>query len=183
MESPAASWLAYCESWHDFYLMAGTAAVTLAGLLFVALSLHIDALIHERRDHLLALARVTQFSFIMVLILSLMMLMPGQNIRIVGWDMVAVSGVFLVFTLRMLRWKPKSDHAEFSAARMRRRLILPIVGYGIVLMAGLGLMRTHDPDMMHFVIGGICMLLGNAAGTSWDLLVGVARIKRGDAPH
>lgn len=30
------------EAWHDFFMLAGTAAATLMGLLFVALSLRID---------------------------------------------------------------------------------------------------------------------------------------------
>ena len=37
------SWDSFVEHWHEFYLMTGTAAVTLAGLLFVAISLHVDA--------------------------------------------------------------------------------------------------------------------------------------------
>jgi hypothetical protein len=37
------------EAWHDFYLLSGTAAVTLVGLLFVALSLHIEILFRTGR--------------------------------------------------------------------------------------------------------------------------------------
>src|SRR5262249_34662541 len=59
------------DRWHEFYLMAGTAAVTLAGLLFVALSLHLDRLVDESHEHLLALARVTLVSFTMVLFASM----------------------------------------------------------------------------------------------------------------
>jgi hypothetical protein len=35
------------EGWHDFYLMIGTAAATLVGLLFVSLSLNVDVITRE----------------------------------------------------------------------------------------------------------------------------------------
>jgi hypothetical protein len=177
---PAASreWLEFIESWHEFFLMAGTAAVTLAGLLFVALSLHIEALIHEEREHLLALARATLFSFTMVLVLSLMMLVPLQRQRLVAFELMVVGGNFILLTLRQLRWKPKKEHAGFSAGLMRRRMIFPMVAYSLVLFSGLMLFLTGLPEWMYFVIGAVCMVLGNAAGTSWDLLVRVAQMKR-----
>ena len=73
----ALTWVEFIASWHEFYLMAGTAAVTLAGLLFVAISIHVDTLVHESREHLLALARLILFSYVGVMLLSLMMLVPA----------------------------------------------------------------------------------------------------------
>ena len=35
------------ERWHDFYLLAGTAAATLMGLLFVSLSIHLEKIVAE----------------------------------------------------------------------------------------------------------------------------------------
>jgi len=39
------SFQAAVGGWHDFYLLAGTAAATLVGLLFVGLSLHLRIVI------------------------------------------------------------------------------------------------------------------------------------------
>ena len=180
MQHTAIAWHEYLGSWHEFYLMAGTAAVTLAGLLFVAISLHIDALIHDQREHLLALARGILFSFVMVLVLSLMMLVPHQALRVTASEMMALGLIFLMINLRQMRWKPKVDHAGFSAGLMRRRMIPPLIGYGLVFLTGLSLAITRTPEMMNFVTGAVCMLLGNAAGASWDLLVRMARIKKDD---
>ncbi len=43
--------------WHDFYILAGTAAATLVGLLFVGLSLHLRVVIAS--SEVRSLARVT----------------------------------------------------------------------------------------------------------------------------
>ena len=39
-------------SWHDFYVTMGTASARLIGLLFVALSLNLDAITADSRDDL-----------------------------------------------------------------------------------------------------------------------------------
>ena len=175
------SWIKYAEGWHEFYLMTGTAAVTLAGLLFVAISLHVETLVHETRAHLLGLARATLMSFVLVLVLSLMMLVPGQTKRIVGVQFVVMGVVFLGFTIRLLFSAPRTGHADFSLRLFRRRLMFPIVAYAWVAVTGGLLLSGAPPDTMLFVIGAMCMLLGNAAGTAWDLLVRVAMIKRSEA--
>lgn len=178
MEAAVTNWLEYYDAWHEFYLMAGTAAVTLAGLLFVAISLHIDALVHEHREHLLLLARNILFSYIMVLVLSLMLLIPHQRLQPTAVELIVLGLVFLRISISLMRWKPKVEHAGFTTKLMRRRLLFPMAGYTIVLLTGVGLLITGVPEMMGFAVGGVCMLLGNAAGASWDLLVRVAKIKK-----
>jgi hypothetical protein len=177
--SRAAEWVRFTESWHEFFLMAGTAAVTLAGLLFVALSLHVETLIHETREHLLALARAVLLSFIMVLTLSLMMLVPGYSMRVTAVELLVVGTVATVATLRQIRGKSGVEQAEFSHSLFRRRLVIPLIGYAWVALTGAGMLKLREPDLLYLIIGAVCMLLGNAAGTSWDLLVRTARIRRG----
>ena len=38
------TFLEVIDSWHDFYMLTGTAAATLIGLIFISVSLHIDVL-------------------------------------------------------------------------------------------------------------------------------------------
>jgi len=174
-------WAEQIVGWHDFFLMSGTAAVTLAGLLFVAISLHVDALVHSGRQHLIDLARATLLTFVMVLTTSLMMLAPLQSQRIVGFQLLVLGTLFVAFTLRLLFSSPGTAHADFSLRLFRQRLILPLVGYAWIGLTGLGLMRGGSPRNLMFLIGGICTLLGNALGASWDLLVRVARLKHTEA--
>lgn len=174
----AAGWAAFQAGWHEFFLMAGTAAVTLAGLLFVAISLHVETLIHESRTHLLALARSILLSYVMVLTFSLMMLVPAQPIRIVGAEMTAVGVVFLIFTVGQLRGARGVEHPDFPHRLFRRRLMPMMVGYLMVALTGVSLLVLRVPEFFFLVIGALCMLLGNATGASWDLLVRTARIRR-----
>jgi hypothetical protein len=167
----------WIEHWHEFYLMAGTAAVTLAGLLFVALSLHLDRLVEESHEHLLALARVTLVSFTMVLFASMFMLVPATSRRqtAIMLGVMAISGLF--WLLRLTRAARHHDEAGFSRGQVRKRLMFPLVGYVLMLLTAVGLL-LGIPEMLFMMVGAMCMILGNAAGTSWELLVQIAKHRR-----
>lgn len=167
----------WLERWHDFFLMAGTAAVTLAGLLFVALSLHLDRLVEESHEHLLALARVTLLSFTFVLFASMFMLVPLFRVQQHALMLAAVSIAGLFFTIRLSSSVRHHEEAGFSRGQMRRRTMVPIVGYVLWLFTALGLFFGIG-ELLYMMIGGVCMILGNAAGTSWELLVQIAKQKR-----
>lgn len=169
-----ASWV---ERWHDFYILAGTAAVTLAGLLFVALSLHIDQLVEPSHEHLLALSRATLTSFVSVLMASLFMLVPPLGARPVGVFLTLLAVMGIVVTVVYARGAQHHEEAGFSRRQMRRRLLFPILGYLLMLTGGVGV-YLRIPEMLYQMIGAIGMILGNAAGTAWELLVTVAKQKR-----
>jgi hypothetical protein len=175
------TWSAFMEAWHDYFVLAGSAAAALAALLFVAMSLHIETLVaSDSRSHLLALARTILFSFVMVLILSLMMLVPFGEKRPTAMELIMLGGVSTAITLRQMRGQSAVAHAHFSLGLFRRRLYLPLLGYAFIAATGV-LMLTVTPMFFFWMVGAVALLLGNAAGTSWDLLVRVARIKRADA--
>lgn len=175
------TWVQFLDAWHDYFVVAGSAAAALAALLFVAMSLHIETLVAtDNRSHLLALARTILFSFMMVLILSLMMLVPFGQRRPTALQLILLGGVSLAVTFRQLRGQSAVAHEHFSLGLFRRRLYLPMLGYAWVMATGV-LMLTVSPMFFYWMVGAVALLLGNAAGTSWDLLVRVARIKRADA--
>ena len=170
----------FIERWHDFFVLAGTAAATLAALLFVSIALHVETLVIDQREHLLALARAILFSFLVVLILSLIMLVPLSTRRETAIEMTILGVISLAVTVRQLRGQKVIDHEHFSRGLFRRRLLLPMIGYAWVALTGVAMVLV-SPAFFFWVVGAVCMLLGNAAGASWDLLVRVARIKRADA--
>jgi len=177
----AHDWPEFAAGWHDFFLMAGTAAVTLAGLLFVAMSIHVDTLIHESREHLLSLARLILFSYVGVLVLSLVMLVPAFSMRLTAFQLIVLSIPLLGWTLRLSVGRHGAEHAEFSRSVLRRRAWLPVLGYAFMALIGWLMLSTRRPEFLYWLVGTVCLLLGNAAGASWDLLVRTAKIRRHEA--
>src|SRR5438552_7913695 len=70
--------------WHDFYVLAGTAAATLMGLLFVALSLHLEVVAEDGKAHLSVIAREAFANFLIVLLVALLMLSGSMSPRPLG---------------------------------------------------------------------------------------------------
>lgn len=167
------------ERWHDFFLLTGTAAVTLVGLLFVALSLHLDALIHERRVELLGLARLTLGSFTVVMVLSITLLAPGLSPWFAGFSVMVFGALWSVFTLRYIAGVIRKRDLP-GRGQVLRRSILPLIGFLTILDTG-WLLRQGRALALYYLIGIICMLLSNAAVTSWELIVRVGRLKRDEA--
>ncbi len=89
------------EGWHDFYLMIGTAAATLIGLLFVSLSLNVDVITREANADLRVLATQTFTSFI-VLMFAVLFLIPHQVPEGLGLPLLGVGGYGLYITLSRL---------------------------------------------------------------------------------
>lgn len=166
------------ERWHEFYLMAGTAAVTLVGLLFVALSFHLDTILHEKRSHLLSAARLAFMNFIFVLMLSLFFLIPGAPPAVVGGAAMVLSIVTLGGVL-FDGWKsrvkgPMSGYEKFLV----RRYMLSGVIMGVSVVSGFGLIQSATSTQLLRFVMVVCAMLANAAGMSWDLLVQVGRMRR-----
>jgi hypothetical protein len=172
------------DGWHEFYLLAGTGAVTLVGLLFVALSFHLDAILDDSRSHLLAAARMAFMNFLYVLLLSLFFLMPGMPPHMHGFAVLVLSAMCLAYIawngLRTRRPAKLSEHEKF----LGRRFMIAgfLLGIGIVAAINFMLEPRRLPLIQFAAL--TCGVLANATGMSWDLLVQVGRIRKsfGEAP-
>lgn len=169
-----ASFAETLHAWHDFYLLAGTAAATLAGLLFVSLSLNLDRLVEPSHAHLLALAHSTLISFLLTLVASLMMLTPNYSVRFTAITLITMAIAGMVISVRFMLSAKHSDAGGFSRSTMWRRNLLPLACYALIGLSGYGI-RTRNPEIMNLAQPGFCALLGNAVGVSFELLVAVAR--------
>lgn len=172
------------EGWHEFYLLAGTAAVTLVGLLFVALSFHLDAILHDSKTHLLAAARMAFMNFLYVLMLSLFFLMPAIPTRVLGSAVLMLSTLSFIYIvwngLKAKRSGALSNHEQF----LRRRFMIAGFLLGIGIIAAINfVVEPRRMATMNFATIAIGML-ANAAGMSWDLLVQVGRMRKaaGESP-
>ena len=172
--SDQASFAETLHGWHDFYLLAGTAAATLAGLLFVSLSLNLERLVEPSHAHLLALSRSTLIAFLLTLAASLMMLTPSYSLRITGATMIVVAIAGMLITLRLMRSAKHSDAGGFSRGAMWRRNLAPLASYALIGLSGYGI-QNRNLEFMNLAQPAFCLLLANAVGVSFELLVAVAR--------
>jgi hypothetical protein len=173
-----AEFSALAGTWHDFYVTAGTAAATLLGLLFVGLSINLDAFTSETGTDLRLLAEQAFANFIFVLVISLFVLIPNQDAGSLTAEL-SIVGVFGV--VRMVRrvrdFRRRREDPFGGWVYVVRRLGLPgVASVGLIVVA---VMVLSNPFSAFFwLLAAILVYLTSAADTAWDLLIEVGRERR-----
>lgn len=176
----SASFSSTIADWHDFYMLAGTASATLIGLLFVAVSLHIDLIGESGAETILSLARRTFTRFIIVVIVALLFLVPHQDPKGLGLPLLAVGIAEALRTFRV-SWtatKGLREHGGFRdfTDRVMLSLVLPLVSsIGFILIAATILAGTTA--YLYWMVPIVAVVLTTAASNAWDLMLGLARYR------
>jgi hypothetical protein len=175
--TPPPSFAGQLAPWHDFFLLAGTMAATLMGLLFVAMSIHWDVVLHDTKAHLHAIAIEAFGSFLVVAFLSLMMLTPSDTGRPIGLGLLFLGAMRLMIALRQSKQIWGSDDDLFS----RRGVVIrsALVPLAFLLLAGAGycIFKMQLDLGIALLTGAVFVLLTMGTRSSWDLLVMVGRFK------
>ncbi|HXC79841.1 MAG TPA: hypothetical protein VNU19_22630 [Candidatus Acidoferrum sp.] len=168
----------------DFYILAGTAAATLVGLLFVGLSLHLRTVIAATEVR--SLARVTLANFGAVLFVSMFMVITEDKsaaaLQLIGSGIVSL--VIATPTLvAAARNQGQSIQMQLGdRARLVLRFGLSCAGYLAVVVAGFLLQSSLVSPFAIVLVVGIVVLLVVSLRNTWDLLVTVGEVTLGGGP-
>jgi hypothetical protein len=169
---------AVAESWHDFYVTAGAAAATLVGLLFVGLSINLDAVTAEEGSGLRLLAEQAFSNFVFVLLIALFVLIPNQDATSLTIELGIVGALGAARVAR--RWRSFGRRPDRFGGRnyLLRRLGVP--GLASVALILIAFWFPRDALSAFFwLLGVVLIFLTSAADSSWDLLVEVGRERQG----
>jgi hypothetical protein len=174
-----ASFSSSIATWQNFYLLAGTASATLIGLLFVSVSLHIDLLGEAGTAAVLSLARRTFTRFILIVVVSLLFLVPGQTAYGLGLPLLAlglVDGMRSLRAARVVKDLRRAIEAQDLGNRFVLQKVLPVASsIGLVLVAATVLAGTTA--YLTWMVPIVALILANAATDAWDLMLGLAKYK------
>lgn len=107
------------EKWATFATVAGGAAAGLTGLLFVAVSIRIDVI--AKSQELRNRAAETLALFVIVLFIAILLSIPDQSLRLLGFELVAlavIAGGGLLVLDRRARVAPDSREATAHAVAL-----------------------------------------------------------------
>jgi hypothetical protein len=162
------------SNWETFYLLMGTASVTLIGLLFIAISINLDVVRNESYPDLQLFAAVTLNCFFYVLVFSFLFLIPNQTPLGLGLPIFLFGGVGLTNTVNQWRRAMKIDRSKMSHSRIgkgiSRRFILPILCLvGLVIISVMLLFGSTAG--LYSLVFVTLLLVGSATQNAWFLLV------------
>lgn len=160
------------ELWHDFFVMVGGAAAVLTGLVFVALSLHIDVIARDATHRYRAIGTLAGFSAVFVT--CGLSLMGGQGHTWIGieWLVTAsVAGIIYV------NGYVQAIRMGGSKAGLRStRLFTGTLLYVVQIVGAVLLILGHIEGLYLAAITMIVLLAWGISG-AWLLVVGVQHEK------
>ncbi len=112
------------SEWETFYLLAGTAAATLMGLLFVAVSINVEAFRREAYADLQQFAGLTFNCFFYVLFISIMFLIPNVSPFGLGVPLLLL-GILGVANAIIQRRRAQQQQRDHGLKSIGRRFTLP----------------------------------------------------------
>jgi modulator of FtsH protease len=160
------------EQWHDFYVMVGGSAAALTGLIFVAMSLHLRPILakpwHRGR------AGWTLLNLLSVLLIAGAILAPGQPLRVLAVEIIAVALISPLYGARGFRHMPPERSVAFGL-----ELAVGLLGASLALLGGISLLAEQGGGLW-LLLPSAAIALASSVWNAWRLMVDVA--SEGGAP-
>ena len=159
------------EGWHDFYIMTGTSAATLIGLLFVSLSLNVAVITHKDSADLRLLAAQSFRNFLSVLMFAVVFLIPRQLPVGLGLPLLLIGGYGLYNTVR--RWletRRQPPRAWGLRGGLVRRFHVPAISFAALTIVAVFVL-FGSTGSLYGLVPVMVLLLLSASMNAWDLLM------------
>ena len=164
------------EAWHDFYLVVGTGAAALTGLLFVIVSLGPHVVAGQTRTGVRAFVSPIATHFTVVLVASSAMLVPELPLPLLG-AFLAIGGMgglgYTGWTRVHARWRastlPFLDWVWFVG--------LPVTCFVMVLASGVAIAMSLAIGL-YGIASALLLLIVVGIRNAWDVVLWVAQQAR-----
>ena len=155
--------------WHDFYLLIGTAAATLIGLMFVAASIAASTMTEQHKAGLQAFFSPTVVHFAAVLITCVVLSAPLRKWPMLGALVLAV-GIFGVgYSLTVwVRMGRGGFTAKIDLADRFWYALSPVAGHLLVVAAGIAALLHYEHSLELLAIAIVLLLLAGLRN-AWDI--------------
>ncbi|HVZ58716.1 MAG TPA: hypothetical protein VG935_03135 [Patescibacteria group bacterium] len=156
------------EQWHDFFIMVGGGAAALTGLVFVAMSLNLEAILKEETHRHRAIGTLTGFTAVFVI--CALTLMGNQNYQAVGMEWLIASSVAAYIYIQGAIHARTNGRSSLGLGLSR--LILGTSLYLIEIVGTIMIILGYIVGLYVAAIAMIFLLAYTITG-AWLLLVGV----------
>jgi hypothetical protein len=167
--------LPFLSQWQNFYMIMGTAAATLTGLMFVATTLiaGIETHVSTANAGISAFNTPTVMHFCAVLLLAGILSAPWQAFSsislLLGWLGLAMV-FYLIIIMRRMR---KMPHYQSTLEDWLWYLVFPLLTHVLLIVAAFVL--PGNPALALYMIGAtMIMLLLVGIRNAWDMVTFLA---------
>ncbi len=156
--------------WQDLFTGVASASAALAGLLFVALSINLKQILAAAA--LPARAAAALGTLVLALIVSILVLVPGQHRTVLGAELITcAAAVWLAMTYAELRNGRSEYQTHFQYGMdltFAQLAVVPIIVAGVSLIADAG-------GGLYWLVLALVFVFISTTVRAWVLLVEVMR--------
>lgn len=165
------------QAWFGFYSVIGTAAATLTGLLFVALSVNAVAALQPGPEGSMRFAEQAFENYLVVLMVSLLAVIPEMSLQTFGRIALLVTASWTALVLVRFYQAARQHSAHETRFRAMQRHFLTLIGFGLLIVSA-GQMARNGTDMRNMIASATIVLLFSATERAWALLKRIAVAKK-----
>jgi hypothetical protein len=164
------------QSWQNFYILTGTAAATLLGLMFVAVTFGSSLVTKETSASARAFIDPIYLHFAQVLLTAVILMIPTLGPTFLGSLIIVVAGVRTVGLLPVLHHYREAhrQHGDIELSDWMIALVLPLLCHLLLVACGVGVLTAR----LSLALTGLAvvniLLLVIAIQGAWELLVWMA---------
>jgi hypothetical protein len=158
------------QSWGTFVTITGGGAAALTGLLFVAVSIRIDFISGSAELRNRAAQVLTVFG--MVVIASALVAIPGQLVRALGAEVIALTLIMGVL-LWYLDRRAGSGETSSAVARLLEVAAPNLLTLLLMMAAGV-LLTVGQADGLDVLVAPILIALAGGMASAWLLLTRIS---------
>ncbi len=159
------------ESWHDFYVLVGTASATMVGLLFVAATVGVGVFSGSGRGAQRMFLSASVVQFVVILATAMIAVVPMRSWTGAG-SLILACGAF-GFVYSGMTWSDAIRDELVPKIDLEDRLwygIGPVFGYGIETGAGTAMFWRQSTGCAVLAVAmGVLLLV--AIHNAWDITI------------
>jgi len=174
------AFLTALREWQSFYLLMGTAAATLVGLLFVAISLGSNLVLSDSAGMVRTFMTPSLIIFTAVLMIAAICTIPIRTPGVVGLLLMPVGlGGLARIGMVLLGFAQHSGVWTFERSHKMWYVLAPGAGYGLVLAAAAAIALASTEQALATLALATVVLLLTGIRNTWDQMVWIASRRSG----
>jgi hypothetical protein len=173
--TPIQSFEVAAASWQNFYLLSGTAAATLIGLMFVAVTFGSSLVGAQSTASARSFIDPPFYHFVYVLVAACLVAIPAMTAPVLGVVVLAISVLRTAALIRIHRHM-REAHRKFGDIELSDWLsgiVIPLVCYLVLGASGAGFLAGYRAAFNGLALATLGALLLGIFG-AWELMIWMA---------
>jgi hypothetical protein len=163
----------FLGTWSSFYVMAGSSAAALTGLMFVVITLVTGSEAARRRDGVSMFSTPTVFHFAMALLVSAVLSAPWRSL-IPPAVLVGIAGLYgAVYIVRIANRARRLTLYVPDLEDWVCYSLLPFVAFGTILAGAIALAKAPEQSL-YAIAAGVLLLIFVGIRNAWDVVTFLA---------